>query len=744
MSASNTINPLEELLAFFIEDSFSEQQIYRIQEILDMNVSKLSVDLIKFRLKDKLQELPNMIAVKTPDVSVIVKDLSLNQLINLTPKQLNNYRHLCVVECSQYKSLKNDITAQIAYNLLKPNQRCVFDTLHQAISSSFDENDTINGEFITVQPITVCIDSSPGTGKSFTIGALCITLTTSIVAIVYQRSLVSALKSISGLDKIYTCCKFLMTEFKMSFESAKCMFQDEAKLPEMLYKIYLLIASLKRQPQVVILDEYTVVSPWCLLLLIIGSKFRKFNLIITGDKDQHNAINKSKYHELNNYVIAKQLCDKFLQLDVQMRIEDDEYNGHILEYKGRMNSELLQKDVACNFDTIYDLFERFYQKFFAPEKLLNVVYMTQYHRNIKKHQLKMMEYLKGSREIYSCQPFKHGTHRTQLVDILIAEESPKFNNFLLLIVNVNYLWYTSNNERVVVKLLAIDEDNVIVQVLKDGEKVLLHREVLTSSRCCMATEHYEWLKSHVKTPIWQFPLRGYQITYHSAQGLTLDTEILDLDLDVMHANSIYVGLSRVHSSDQIYRLQSAKHLHNLMLTYCINDEYYYKSPVSSLLFKQLLTSILSNVKSHRNPPINVKTVNMGTFETAKPKDNVRVLKSEYAKYKYELSLKMTPLLSVGHYFINNLEIFKDKLTETQLYAKYMRYVKIKNIDVHKYKGDRDLSVHDSSVEKYDNRKCEDRKRKQPAVNNIYDIKNDNTNQTNVAKQSKTSYSCLPF
>ena len=84
MSESNTINPIEELLAFFIEDSFSEQQIYRIQEILDMNVSKLSVDLIKFRLKDKLQELPNMIAVKTPDVSVIVKDLSLNQLISLT------------------------------------------------------------------------------------------------------------------------------------------------------------------------------------------------------------------------------------------------------------------------------------------------------------------------------------------------------------------------------------------------------------------------------------------------------------------------------------------------------------------------------------------------------------------------------------------------------------------------------------------------------------------------------------
>ena len=43
--AANTITPIEELLGFFTEESFSDQQIYRIQEILDINVSKLSVVL---------------------------------------------------------------------------------------------------------------------------------------------------------------------------------------------------------------------------------------------------------------------------------------------------------------------------------------------------------------------------------------------------------------------------------------------------------------------------------------------------------------------------------------------------------------------------------------------------------------------------------------------------------------------------------------------------------------------------
>lgn len=742
--AANTITPIEELLGFFTEESFSDQQIYRIQEILDINVSKLSVDHIKFRLKDKLLELTNLV-YKAPEVKVIVKELSLNQLINLTPKQLNNYRHLCVVECTRYKSFTDNIKSDIAYNLLKPNQKCVFDAIHQSISSSFNENDPVKGGPSVKKPVAICIDSSPGTGKSFTIGALSISLSVTIVAIVYQRTLVSSLKSISGINKIFTCCKFLMNEFKVDYHTATSLFADEHKLQEMIYKMYNLIKSLKAQPRVVILDEYTVVSPWCLLILIICSKHRKFNLIITGDKDQHNAINKSKYHELNNYVIAKQLCDKFLQLDVQMRIEDDTYNDHILEYKERMNSELLQRDVACKFDTLYDLFERFYRKFFVIERLLNVVYMTQYHRNIKKHQLKILDYLKENDMEYSCQPYKHGVHQSQIVDIFIADESPKFNGFLLLIPNVNYLWYTKNNERIVVKLLEIDEDRLLIEILQTGEKVLLHREILTTSRSCMSTEQFEWLCSHVTTPIWQFPLRSYQITYHSAQGLTLDTELLDLDLDVMHANSIYVGLSRVHSSDQIYKLRSVKHISNLVLTYSIDDEYYYKSVVPSPVYKKLIVSILSEARVRIAPPANVKTVNMDTFEAAKPKDNVRVLKSEYVQYKQELSSKKTPLLAVGQYFMDNIDIFKDDLTKKQLYSNYLRYIQVNNIAVHNYIGDQDTSVSDTSVERYGYDKEQGRKRKQTAAIE-YDSDDNATDQIDQAsKHSKSnSYSCLPF
>lgn len=212
-------------------------------------------------------------------------NLSLTKVLNMnmfeamvTLKSLPN-------RCVFVKSMLNSPKTQIVYNLLERNQPILFEQLHQSISLSYCNSNSVK------KPTTICIDSGPNTGKSFLVS-----------------SLVATIQS--------PCQKFMLANACEDYDKTG-LFCDEGNLEDMLKKIYFIIHRFPRKSDLLVLEEYNSVSPWFILVLTVAAKVKKFNLVCTGDKNQLKFEHYSEFHRDSEYAVIEHLFDQKLNLTTE-------------------------------------------------------------------------------------------------------------------------------------------------------------------------------------------------------------------------------------------------------------------------------------------------------------------------------------------------------------------------------------------------------------------------------------------
>jgi hypothetical protein len=194
---------------------------------------------------------------------------------------------------------------------------------------------------------------------------------------------------------------------------------------------------------------------------------------------------------------------------------------------------------------------------------------------------------------------------TKYTPLSIDEENVaahKFHHFLLLIRCACYLYTdTSSLEKRIVKFIG-SKPNVTIMVRDMSSKRFIELSRTPINESFVHPDQIVLLKQLSEgSGLYQFPLKFYALTYHVAQGLTISVDALELNIDGQTLNSIYVGLTRIQSEEQLRKIHSFELL-NFMLTDYFNDEYYYKicSATSKLIAHKLYLWHLNANESNKN------------------------------------------------------------------------------------------------------------------------------------------------
>ena len=464
------------------------------------------------------------------------------------------------------------------------------------VSSLTDEGRVGVANFVT-------IDAPPGSGKTHSLCALVNTIWTKYriktCFTVFSNTCVAPIRT--RVPEAFTCCKFLMKSLSMSFDSIKILFDEASTVEQMFCKIYKLAFNCDVSSwDIIILDEYTTISPWLIVFLFFVGKIHKKMIIFAGDKNQQASVSKSQYLKGNN----AQLLDLFapsIELNAQYRITDPAYLDFINDLKLTING---CKNSKLNFHQLYKMFCHLRATFLTKAQVN--IFIAPYHTALRQ---RMTELGTGGTWV----PFV--IQRTG--EQVLLPEHEKFHSALLLKIGLPYLYCDGDKIRHVVTLVSVSGECVYVQF--QGTVHTLRRVPLIP----WVDEEHLWITSQVTGVVVQFPIRPMCVTYYAVQGLTLDTaHKIDLALDGATINAVYVGLSRVATAKQINSMKT-KQLFNLMITAHCNDEYYYHYPASAVMIDHVQKYPKKPLEQLRNIPT---FANKSAFETCQ---KGRCLKSAY-------------------------------------------------------------------------------------------------------------------
>lgn len=524
---------------------------------------------------------------------------------------------------NKYITLNDENKVTLIHNLLKSQQRVIFNRLHMIVSSSF-----LSNTFMVEEPKIILIDAPPGCGKSFTISAFIASCNRRVHVgfTVYSKQLRENIDKLE-LVQAHTNCKFIMKTLNRRYYEAINLFKDKDTLYETLYYIYTLVEEhVPLSCQVLILDEYTIASPLFVLFLIWSSSKYKYNLILVGDKNQQKSISESAYNNRNNtyFLIETYISDvNMLSLEEQARITDPVHAEKVSNIK----SYIRNKDEDLTFHLKYLIYQYFKPHFFKSQKFNNdVIYMAAYHKLLKRRLLKL-ETLSGN---VIRAPFKYyiiGKDKETLTDIDLLDvdstNNEKFLTYLLLIPGYIYNLHLPNGRMVRVKFINMFQDLLIVENVQTLEQ---YKVSITECSFHMNEEHRKWLLSLIMNSedgkchetdisIHNYPLTyTFVYTYHAVQGITIEKSNIDINLDARTLNSIYVALSRIKNESQIQSIETCD-LFDLILTDYKNDKYYYKT-------------------ASRNCNVNIKNALFNFVSTKSRSDDIDKLKfTEISSYK---------------------------------------------------------------------------------------------------------------
>ena len=661
-----------------------------------------SLDLIKQQVVIKMQQhldyMKNKIILQET-----IKKMSLDNITLSDNKKLNNIASQIPVENlpSKYKTLLYDNCTKIVYNKLEKTQKLIFNKIHQALSSSLSNNQSNT----VIDPKVLLLDAQPGVGKSYLISILGHTLNFENVTAMANSNVLANSLNIPNVIKGLTNTKFIMDTFKLSFEEANLIFKKNNEPQSVILKfIYDYVRKYKiKRTNLLILDEYTLCSPLFISILIVAAKVQRFNLLITGDKDQLDAIDKlSHHHNKDNYELVSKFCNEKYSLTQQMRITDLEHLALVLKIKKYITDrQFHNENIPNNFEFKFLTFELLMPKFFTIDPILDSVYVAQFHVNIKNRILKMQEYMNKNGIQYKKVYFEKKIEG--ITSKLILPDHEKFLPYILLAVGLTYIMIWPNlKSRKIVKLKSISDTILEVEDISDNKIIYVKKESWTNYCYNCSKQQYEWMLEYVPAKVteWSnFPLSPYLCTFHSLQGQNISRENFVINMDSTHVNSIYVALSRIKEGSQLKHLCSSD-LVSLMYTKYKSDEYYYKIPfIDKDSIKYLLYSITnSNKITFDDSSIlkRCKNVSMKTFENKHHYGFKKIYRSHYndndnnnnnnsnnnKRPLENVNEYMTSLSSIVMFLTNNHNLFFNKpLSLSKLLTLYSSFIEEKSIKI---------------------------------------------------------------
>ena len=461
----------------------------------------------------------------------------------------NNEDLLCVSN----SSLVCSNVANAFFRLLNSEQKVIFNKFHELISSE--------------RPTVQLLDSEPGTGKTFLIGALSNTVQIPPIYCVYKTELAGKMKNLNFNS--YTVTAHTMKAFNVSYYTAFNKYPPQKKItPEyVLLKLIMIVrkSTKLKHANLIILDEYTILNPEQLLAYCLYGLYNGTHLFFAGDRCQQNSITESSQHlKMSNYFLLDILSNATHTLTIPMRCQDMDYNLKLKRFRSlvvRSNGH-----TKLNFSYIYNLYQMFRSKFFTEEDF-NSTYFAAYHVYLTERAKRLLRYLTESGVAFKREAWSESTN---------VISSDKFARELYLIPGYKYIYIKKYHGLMPygqVELISFDDDSIKVRHERNGKCYTITKEKINRGDI-LESFYLNFVNDGNLFQYALWPL--YVSTFHNAQGLTISNDI-EINLTNATCESAYVGLSRIQCGDQLKKIHVVNNiLDSLMLTEYMNDEYYYR------------------------------------------------------------------------------------------------------------------------------------------------------------------------
>jgi hypothetical protein len=505
-------------------------------------------------------------------------------------------RLLCV---STSKLHPNAAVVNSFYESLSNGQKKIFELFHRQVS--LDRG--------TIQ----VLDSEPGTGKTFFIGATSNTLATMPTYCVYKTELKQKMKNL--IFNSETVASLTMRLFNVPYRTTFHMYQNVPSVYYILLKLATIVKKSRKSDnsEVIIIDEYTILNPEQVVALCLYGIYHKKHLFFVGDRCQQNSIEASSQHSrMSNYFLLEILCDESMILDRPMRCQDETYNQKLKDFR-----QLLLRstgNTTLTFHYLYKLYELFKSKFYT-EVDFRSTYFAAWHSDLTLRTNALRAFLIKTNVKYKAERWSESN---------IVLNDRKFAKELLLIPGYTYIYIKKVGGQMPYgqAILKSFTDDSVTMKLNEREYVIKKEQILQDQ----ILESF-YLNFNQPEGLFQYALWPvYVSTYHNAQGLTISNDI-ELNLHRATCESVYVGLSRIRRGEQLIKIHVENGLlQSLEYTEQQNDEYYYK------------VAREQTPKRRRLEYIEVDSV--GAFES---KDSVKIKRKLYLE---QAPIHDTPLMSV--------------------------------------------------------------------------------------------------
>jgi hypothetical protein len=458
------------------------------------------------------------------------------------------------------------------------------DDQRSIINNIICKSDTNDGSQFSI----TLMDARPGCGKTHTVA--CLGIVRKLTYIVYNRALSFNMGDIGSIQAM-TCAKFMMRVLKIPyFEYLHMWHRKDRSLQEIENYLLSCIKEATRinSSDILVIDEYNVLSPWVIVFIILYAKKFDCTLLFTGDKNQQDTIDRTPFHSYSNYELIRSVTNYKVSLHQEMRFDDLKYLKFITKLKDLIEDHnvICPKDVPMNYKHKYFIYEQMRDKFYSNINKNNL-YMAQFHRQIKKHTDELDKKNTNKRMTAYIRNI-HGE------DLKFLGSDQKFKNYIIIVESEEYFYFNNQSRCIPVVVESFDEKKQSVLVTdEDGKKFTIKR--VSVNEAFINELQLKNIRSQLdnmgnkisaqipnsptpnlygRAKLFQFPLTRRTMTYHRVQGMTIGNVNVDINIDSKTLNAVYVGFSRVKRESQIGYIES-EFTQSLEYTYFKNDEYYY-------------------------------------------------------------------------------------------------------------------------------------------------------------------------
>lgn len=518
----------------------------------------------------------------------------------------------------------------------------------------------------------IVINTPSGTGKTFLLSTFVANYERNVTYITFRKDQASeiSLKKI----KTYTYISFNMHYFNLSYYGAIQMFRscgyDEVE------ELHNLIVSSKKfackDAAIFIIDIYTIPSPNMLLLLYILSLKHRLHLIFAGYHMQLNGIDKSLYHNENNFHIIQIFNDLMINQLTNTRKCDAVLEDKLTRFRKFIQEFQPVGNIQFYYNLRYFFYSLFRSKYFTEERF-DTLYIAQTHRKITMRLSRFIQYLKSIGKPYVEAPYFYRNLDGYIVSLFPKRKVRKMKFFptLILVEGYKYIYINEDGvhnivilenivyEDIEIKCLRIRFENNYNRVEEIKQTRLNYYQILPAYRL--------WLLRDVihTDELWQFPLRPYTLTYHAALGRTI--EKVKVELSIEHfANFLYIGLSCVRHESDIHKIHDEQNLLSYMVTDYMenvrNDtEYYYNCPVITYDKQEILACIINKKPNEFIDNIQWTTVN-SIYLFEKNIEFLRIARNVYQESLLQNKKKVnTPLMQIAKFVKKNPNVILETI-----------------------------------------------------------------------------------